>query len=278
MKSTAIERSRSFEPKLGSAAPVELHSQLKRAALHGGARVRDLRDADRRKDEFLAMLGHEMRNPLAPIRNAMQILRLKSGADPELQQVAEMVERQVQQLARLVDDLLDVSRVGHGKINLNMRPVDLRAVVAMAVEMSGPLIDARRHVLTLSLPAYAVDVEGDAGRLAQVVTNLLNNSAKYSEDGGRIELSVQAVGDWAPARARRGRRDRAGDAAKNFRSVYPGIKLAEPRRRGAGHWTGPGAQRDRAAWRLCASFECGPRAGDRAGRSSATSEEEDARG
>ncbi len=148
------------------------------------------------------MLGHEMRNPLAPIRSAMQILRLKSAADPELQQVTEMVERQVQQLSRLVDDLLDVSRVGHGKINLNMKPVDLRAVVALAVEMSGPLIEAKRHVLALSLPAYEVLVEGDAGRLAQVVTNLLNNSAKYSENGGRIELSVQVIGDSAMLRVR----------------------------------------------------------------------------
>ncbi len=130
MKITAIERSWPTEQKLGSAAALELHSQGKRARQHDGVRLRDIREADRRKDEFLAMLGHEMRNPLAPIRNAMQILRLKGAADPELQQVTEMVERQVQQLARLVDDLLDVSRVGHGKINLSMRPVDLKAVVA----------------------------------------------------------------------------------------------------------------------------------------------------
>ncbi len=202
MNTTAIKRCWPDEQTLGSAAPLELQLREKRLRHQRGARIRDLREADRRKDEFLAMLGHEMRNPLAPIRNAMQILRLKGAADPELQAVTEMVERQVQQLTRLVDDLLDVSRVGHGKINLDMKPVDLKAVVAVAVEMSRPLIDARGHVLLLALPAYAVLVHGDPGRLAQVVTNLLNNSAKYSEDGGRIELTVEVLGGSALLRVR----------------------------------------------------------------------------
>jgi signal transduction histidine kinase/CheY-like chemotaxis protein len=162
----------------------------------------ELRDASRRKDEFLAMLGHELRGPLAPIRNAMEIFRSKSAADPELREVTEMVERQIQQLTRLVDDLLDVSRVGHGKINLQMKPVELKRVVALAVEISRPLIDARKHVLTVSLPSQAVEVDGDAGRLAQVVSNLLINSAKYSDDGGRIALTVEAIGDQAVLRLR----------------------------------------------------------------------------
>ncbi len=177
----------------------------------------ELQDASRRKDEFLAMLGHELRNPLAPIRNAMQIFRLKGTADLGVQEVTEMVERQVQQLTRLVDDLLDVSRVGHGKINLQMKPIDLNVVVALAVEVSRPLIDARKHVLKVSLPAQAVEVEGDAGRLAQVVSNLLNNSAKYSEDGGLIELT--RGGDRRPgrsARARHGHWDRTRHATENL--------------------------------------------------------------
>lgn len=135
------------------------------------------------KDEFLATLGHELRSPLAPIRNATQILRLKGSADPELRELAEMVERQVQQLTRLVDDLLDVSRVGHGKINLQLKPIDLNVVVALAVEVSRPLIDARKHLLKVSLSAQPVEVEGDAGRLAQVVSNLLNNSASLRKIG-----------------------------------------------------------------------------------------------
>jgi signal transduction histidine kinase len=125
-----------------------------------------LQAASHRKDEFLAMLGHELRNPLAPIRNAMQILRLNCAASPELHEVAEMVERQILQLTRLVDDLLDVSRVGHGKINLQMKPVDLKTVVALAIESSRPLIDARKHILKVSLPRQAVDVDGGQGRLA----------------------------------------------------------------------------------------------------------------
>ncbi len=162
----------------------------------------ELEVAARHKDEFLAMLGHELRNPLAPIRNGMQILRLKGGADPGVAEITEMVERQIRQLTRLVDDLLDVSRVGHGKLNLQMKPVDLNAVVALAIESSRPMIDARKHELTISLPGAAVEVEGDQGRLAQVVTNLLNNSAKYTEDGGRIELTVEAAGDQALVRVR----------------------------------------------------------------------------
>jgi K+-sensing histidine kinase KdpD len=118
----------------------------------------ELQDASHRKDEFLAMLGHELRNPLAPIRNAMQILRVKSASAPELQELAALVERQIQQLTRLVDDLLDVSRVGHGKINLQIQPVDLKTVVALAIESSRQLIDARKHVLKDSLPQQAVEV------------------------------------------------------------------------------------------------------------------------
>ena len=161
-----------------------------------------LEDASRRKDEFLAMLGHELRNPLAPIRNAMEIVRLKGTADLEVQEATKMVERQIQQLTRLVDDLLDVSRVGHGKINLQMQSIDLNEVVALAVEVSRPLIDARKHLLKVSLPARPVEVEGDAGRLVQVVSNLLNNSAKYSEDRGLIELTLEATGDQAVLRVR----------------------------------------------------------------------------
>ncbi len=154
----------------------------------------ELQNASRRKDEFLAMLGHELRTPLTPIRTAVQIIRLKS---PELQELTEMIERQIQQLSRLVDDLIDVSRVGHGKINLQMKPVDLKVVVALAIEMSRPLIDKRKHFLEISLPRRAVEVAGDAGRLAQVVSNLLNNSAKYSDDGSHIELTVETNGDQA---------------------------------------------------------------------------------
>jgi signal transduction histidine kinase len=232
MKATSIESCLPHGENGGSASSSELDSRSSSPGQNGGTRLRDLTtatterhqsealahravlvvedsrlyrellDASRRKDEFLAMLAHELRNPLVPIRNAMEIFRLKSPADPEIHEVAEMVERQIQQLTRLVDDLLDVSRVGHGKINLQMKPVDLKAVVALAIEVSRPLIDARKHILKVSFPRQAVEVEGDLGRLAQVVSNLLNNSAKYSEDGSRIELIVESIGGQAVLRVR----------------------------------------------------------------------------
>jgi PAS domain S-box-containing protein len=150
-----------------------------------------LREADRRKDEFLAMLAHELRNPLAPIRNAVHVIRLKKTEDPDTQWACAVAERQVQQLTRLVDDLLDVARISQGKINLLMGPVDLVAVVARAVEISRPLIDAHKHHLEVSLPEQTVRVEGDLARLAQMLSNLLNNAAKYTEEGGSIKLTVE---------------------------------------------------------------------------------------
>ncbi|HWG46183.1 MAG TPA: response regulator [Gemmataceae bacterium] len=150
-----------------------------------------LKQSDRRKDEFLAMLAHELRNPLAPIRNAVQIMQLLGPVDPNLQRAQEMIERQVKHLARLVDDLLDVSRITSGKIKLRKESVELAAILARAVETSRPLIDARRHELTITLPPESLRLEADTTRLAQVISNLLNNAAKYTEEGGRIGLTVK---------------------------------------------------------------------------------------
>jgi signal transduction histidine kinase len=154
-------------------------------------RVEALREADRRKDEFLAMLAHELRNPLAPISNAVHLLRLAKPQDSMVVSAHDMIERQVTHLVRLVDDLLDVSRVSRGKIALQKMRLDLVAVVHQAVETSRPLIDSRRHHLTENLPPYPVTVEGDFVRLAQVVSNLLNNAAKYTDEGGQIGLTVE---------------------------------------------------------------------------------------
>jgi PAS domain S-box-containing protein len=161
-----------------------LHEALER-------RTAQLTESDRRKDEFLAMLAHELRNPLAPIRNAVQIIRLKGSAEPMVGQAREMIERQVDHLVRLVDDLLDVSRITRGKINLRREPVELAQIIAAAVESSRPLIDARFHELQVEAPAAALRVEGDLTRLSQVVSNLLTNSAKYTPEGGHIWLIVQ---------------------------------------------------------------------------------------
>jgi PAS domain S-box-containing protein len=156
-----------------------------------------LLDADRRKDEFLATLAHELRNPLAPIRTSLQILKMPRVNAPKLQQTRDIMERQVHHLVRLVDDLLDVSRVMRGKIELRPEPVELATIVAHAVETAKPLIESRGHQLDVSVPHESVPLDADPVRLAQVVGNLLTNSAKYTEANGRIWLTVKREGDHA---------------------------------------------------------------------------------
>ena len=154
-----------------------------------------LREADRRKDEFLAMLAHELRNPLAPVLNALHIMRLRGVPGPALEQARATAERQVRTMARLIDDLLDVSRITRGKIELRKEPVELAAAVARAAESSRPFVEERRHRLEVVVPEEPVWLEADPTRLEQVLTNLLNNAAKYTEPGGLIRLAARAEGD-----------------------------------------------------------------------------------
>ena len=162
----------------------------------------DLQEANRRKDEFLAMLAHELRNPLAPIRNAVAILHHLGPGDEKLTYAREIIGRQVQHLARLVDDLLDVSRITLGKAQLHTERVELAAVVTRAVETSQPVIDARRHRLTLSLPPKGVQVQADPTRMAQVISNLLTNAAKYTDEGGEIFLTTEQESGQVVVRVR----------------------------------------------------------------------------
>lgn len=150
-----------------------------------------LREADRCKDEFLAMLAHELRNPLAPIKTAVEIQKRVALPEPRLARSRDVIERQVGHLARLLDDLLDVSRISRGRITLRRETHELCEIVAQAVESTGPLIDARKHELVLAPCAGPLHVNVDAARLTQVVANLLNNAAKYTDDGGRIDLRVE---------------------------------------------------------------------------------------
>jgi signal transduction histidine kinase len=154
------------------------------------AHLQEREDADRRKDEFLATLAHELRNPLAPIRNSVSLLRLSGAAGPA-DQMWEMMDRQVNHMVRLVDDLMEMSRITRGKIDLRKEMVDLAEVLAAAVETSRPLIDAARHELTLTLPPEALLIEADAVRLAQVFANLLNNAVRYTDPGGRIGIAAK---------------------------------------------------------------------------------------
>jgi len=153
-----------------------------------------LRDADRRKDEFLATLAHELRNPLAPIRNSLQILKMQQVDAATAQQSREVMERQVQHMVRLVDDLLDVSRVMSGKIELRKEPVELATIVARGVETAQSLIEAQGHRLDISLPPESLRLDADPVRLAQVLGNLISNSAKYTPANGHIWLSAQREG------------------------------------------------------------------------------------
>ena len=158
-----------------------------------------LKLANRRKDEFLALLAHELRNPLAPIRNGVEIMRLLGPGNPQIiRDTGELIARQVTHLARLVDDLLDVSRVTQGKVLIKEEPVELASAINNGIELAQPLIDAKRHKLSISLPTTeALRVRGDPTRLAQIVGNLLDNAAKYTNADGRISLSVVREGDEA---------------------------------------------------------------------------------
>ncbi|MDC3989144.1 PAS domain S-box protein [Polyangium jinanense] len=161
-----------------------------------------LREADRRKDEFLAMLAHELRNPLAPIRNAAQILRLVGMADPRIERSTAIIERQVQHMSRLVDDLLDVSRITSGKIKLQKGRVDVAPIVWRALETARPLLDARKHEIAIELPTEPVWVYADPTRLTQMIENLLTNAAKYTEERGHITIAVERAGDTVSIRVR----------------------------------------------------------------------------
>ena len=154
-----------------------------------------LSEADRRKDEFLATLAHELRNPLAPIRTGLEVMRLSMGNPEMLEEVRRTMERQTQQLITLVDDLLDVSRITKGKLELHKSRVKLSDVVQSAVESSHPLIVEGRHELTVEIPDQEIELNADANRLAQVLSNLLNNSSKYTPEGGHIRLSAERQGN-----------------------------------------------------------------------------------
>ena len=160
-----------------------------------------LAELDRRKDQFLAMLSHELRNPLAPILNAVQLLQLQKGQNSVQQKALAIIERQVGQLTHLVGDLLEVSRAITGRIQLCQEQVAVNSIVERALETARPLID-QEHELTVSLPPDPIWLYADASRLEQVVTNLLTNAAKYTKEGGHIWLSAQQEGDKAVLRVR----------------------------------------------------------------------------
>jgi PAS domain S-box-containing protein len=160
-------------------------------AIENAMLLATLKETDRRKDEFLAMLAHELRNPLAPVRNAVEIIRASVPLDSDLQFASDVIDRQIQQMTRLVDDLLDVSRISSGKITLRKERINLASVVNSAIEASRPLIEESRHRITVSIPPQPIFLDADLTRLTQVLLNLLNNAAKYMDSGGQIWLTVE---------------------------------------------------------------------------------------
>ena len=165
-------------------------------------RIESLEEQGRHLTEFMAMLAHELRNPLAPIRNALAIIGMSRDLPKQVSWSRDVIDRQTTQLARLVDDLLDVSRITRGKLRLREAPVDLNAAAARAVEAAQPLIDTRRQRLHASLMSSEITVFGDVARLTQVILNLLNNAAKYTPEGGDIWLEVKAIDGGAEVRVR----------------------------------------------------------------------------
>ncbi len=157
----------------------------------------ELKEGDSRKDEFLALLGHELRGPLAPLRNGLELLKRAEGNDMLLRQVRDSMERQLEQLVRLVNDLIDINRIARNMIDLRSEPVQLAAVIQQSVEACRPLAESRRQQVSVLLPPEPIEVQADPVRLAQVFGNILHNACKYTEPGGRIEVSAALVGDEA---------------------------------------------------------------------------------
>jgi signal transduction histidine kinase len=177
----------------------------------------ELRETDRRKDEFIATLAHELRNPLAPVRNAVQILQLPATPDTDSQRARAIIARQIGVMARLIDDLMDVSRINRGRIELRREPVDLHRVVELAVEATRPHFTESGHELRLAVPEQPIPLEADVTRLSQVLVNLLTNAAKYTEPGGHVDVTVRVTEGSARIAVRD---DGIGLAAEHLERVF----------------------------------------------------------
>lgn len=186
------------QPRIWSADEVALVEAVVDRCWAHIERVRSmeaLREADRRKSEFLATLAHELRNPLAPIRTALELLRLSGDKPTMLERVRGTMERQVNQMVHLINDLLDIARISSGKLDLQLKRIDLQSIIASAVETSLPLIQSEGHHLALDLPDEPLWIDGDTVRLSQVISNLLSNASKYTPQSGRISISARTNGD-----------------------------------------------------------------------------------
>jgi signal transduction histidine kinase len=206
---SALQAEKTRELQALNEALQTINEDLERANLHLHREVAErtraehaLKEADRQKDEFLAMLAHELRNPLAPIRNAVALMRRKPVVDPHLQQARDVIDRQLSQLTRLVDDLLDVSRITRGRINLNPEVIRVGDLIARACETTEPLIQERGHTFRTEIADRTLAVHGDGLRLTQAIGNVLANAAKYTDRGGQITLDARRNGAQVEIRVR----------------------------------------------------------------------------
>ncbi len=191
-----------------------------------------LREADRRKNEFLATLAHELRNPLAPLRNSLEVVRLGGDSPATFREAREVMDRQVVQMTRLVEDLLDVSRIAQGKLVLRKGPLDLRPILEQAVQMNAPLAEARKHRLSVDLPAEPLWVEADQARLIQVFVNLLNNAAKFTPEAGQLTLSADREGEEAVVRVKDDGTGIAAEMLPHVFELFTQIDVGEERSQG----------------------------------------------
>jgi len=208
---------------------LESNAALKAEVEQRGRAEQALLDADRKKDDFLAILAHELRNPLAPISNAIEILQRVGSKDPELVRMRDLIDRQVRHMSRLVDDLLDVSRITQGKINLRSEPLELTGLVRRAIETHAPDVSARGHRLVVKLPEAPVEVTGDAVRITQVVGNLISNAVKYTPEGGCIEVGLSASDGHAVVSVRDNGIGIDGDHLGHVFDLFGQLKNPRPR-------------------------------------------------
>ncbi|MES2785117.1 MAG: response regulator [Pseudomonadota bacterium] len=191
-----------------------------------------LREANRRKDEFLATLAHELRNPLAPVRNAAQLLRMAGLRPEQLRWACDLIDRQVASMSRLIDDLMDVSRINQGKLELRRQSTSLAAVLRDAAEASRPLMEEFGHQFRMLLPTEEMEIDGDPVRLAQAFMNLLNNAAKYTEKGGTIEVAAASVDGWAKVTVKDNGIGIAADRLESVFGMFSQVETALERSRG----------------------------------------------
>jgi signal transduction histidine kinase len=233
----------------GALLSAKRRAEVAETTLTGQAR--ELREADRRKDDFLAILAHELRNPLAPIRNSVTLLKVTGAADPHVVRARDIIDRQVAHMARLLDDLLDIGRITRNKLELRKQRIELVRIMDSALETSRPLIETSAHRLTVSLPKEPIYLDADPVRLSQAFANLLNNAAKYTDAGGHIELSAHCERKTLSVEVKdNGIGIAANELGARIRVVFTRLAFAAFGRRPR-HRTLPRPRHRGNAWRKC---------------------------